>query len=443
MLDGLRQRKGPSLRLIFPLNERKASMIRFLSILFALLVGLPVAGQTDDNNVIFNGGFDTDVSGWTPRDADAVTIEWNSRDAEGSPSSGSALVTNISASSSTRAVTGCANLTEAGHEYLFRGSIFIPGGQATGGRGSVRITLHDRPDCHGPAFAGFESPRVDSSTSDEWVESALGIFVPAATQSVVVWIWVHKYDDANSLSINFDNLSLEAVDRRLSFIPAAGLAAGEAGSFWTTDLEVNNPSDGPMTYHLWWLPRGEDNSQPMTSDLFSLATGEGRRHANVLSEVFGLDPDDAPLGALAIAADGEDAFAMARIFNQPDAGGGGTYGQSIPGVSAKGMVFANERRRILFMSENDEFRSNLGCQNGSAASLRINLEIFDISGMLRGMKTMDLPPYSNGQINRILRDWAPIDGYVDVWSTAPEAAFICYGSVLDSVSSDPTTVLPQ
>jgi len=56
---------------------------------------------------------------------------------------------------------------------------------------------------------------------------------------------------------------------------------------------------------------------------------------------------------------------------------------------------------------------------------------------------MDLAPYSNGQINRILRDWVPISGYVDVWSTTANANFFCDGSVLDSVSSDPTTVLSQ
>jgi hypothetical protein len=43
----------------------------------------------------------------------------------------------------------------------------------------------------------------------------------------------------------------------------------------------------------------------------------------------------------------------------------------------------------------------------------------------------------------IFRDWAPISGYVDVWSTTSRASFYCYGSVLDNLSSDPTTVLPQ
>jgi len=163
----------------------------------------------------------------------------------------------------------------------------------------------------------------------------------------------------------------------------------------------------------------------------------------VLGEVFGLDPDDAPFGALAIASDREGALAMARVFNQPLGKVAGTFGQAIPGVQAKAMIRQDERLRILFMSEDDELRANIGCQNGTAANLRVMIELFDASGQSYGLETLDLPPYSNNQINRIFRDWAPISGYVDVWSTTSRASFYCYGSVLDNISSDPTTVLPQ
>ena len=56
---------------------------------------------------------------------------------------------------------------------------------------------------------------------------------------------------------------------------------------------------------------------------------------------------------------------------------------------------------------------------------------------------MVLPPLSNKQLNRIFRHHAPVNGYVDVWTTTPGAAFTCYGSVLDNVTSDPTTILPR
>jgi hypothetical protein len=44
----------------------------------------------------------------------------------------------------------------------------------------------------------------------------------------------------------------------------------------------------------------------------------------------------------------------------------------------------------------------------------------------------------------VLRDFAPIEAaYAHVWTMTTGGAFTCYGSVLDEISSDPTTVLPQ
>jgi hypothetical protein len=56
---------------------------------------------------------------------------------------------------------------------------------------------------------------------------------------------------------------------------------------------------------------------------------------------------------------------------------------------------------------------------------------------------MILPPHSNGQFKGIFRDHAPINGYVDFRTFTPDALIYCYGSVLDNVTSDPTTILPQ
>ncbi|MGD8441182.1 MAG: hypothetical protein PVG53_11635 [Holophagae bacterium] len=56
---------------------------------------------------------------------------------------------------------------------------------------------------------------------------------------------------------------------------------------------------------------------------------------------------------------------------------------------------------------------------------------------------MSLAPWSNKQINRILEDFPSVNGYIDVSSSTANAAFTCYGSVLDNTTSDPTTIPPQ
>ncbi len=167
----------------------------------------------------------------------------------------------------------------------------------------------------------------------------------------------------------------------------------------------------------------------------------GVRIENVLTAIFGLDPDS--VGALAITASSADMLAMTRTYNIPAAEVAGTFGQAIPGVHMDKMIPTGEKKRIIFMNENDEFRANLGCVNGVASEAIVNIDMFDSDGVKLETKFMVLPPWSNKQINRIFSAYAPVNGYVDVWTDTPDAYVYCYGSVLDNVTSDPTTVLPQ
>jgi hypothetical protein len=233
----------------------------------------------------------------------------------------------------------------------------------------------------------------------------------------------------------------QAASDDMSFVPAAALASGLESSFFKTDVDLNNVGSTDITYELLWLPRGADNSDPVSSDTFSLAPGAGVRYANVLDEVFGLEPDQ--LGALAIEASGVDLLAMSRTYNLPSAKVAGTFGQDLPGIPADRMIPTGVRKRILFMSEDDDFRANLGCVNGIAAEVLVVIDLYDSDGVKLETKYMMLPPYSNRQINGIFHDYAPVNGYVDVRTSTPDALIYCYGSVLDNLTSDPTTVLPQ
>jgi hypothetical protein len=227
----------------------------------------------------------------------------------------------------------------------------------------------------------------------------------------------------------------------MTFIPATALAAGLEGSFFRTDVDLNNVGSTDLTYELLWLPRGADNSDPVRSDTFSLAPGAGVRYANVLDEVFGLEPDQ--VGALAVEASGTDLLAMSRTYNLPSAKVAGTFGQELPGIPADQMVPTGVKKRIIFMSENDDVRANVGCVNGAGIEVAVAIELYGSDGVQLETKYMMLPPYSNRQINGIFQDYAPVNGYVDVRTYTPEALIYCYGSVLDNLTSDPTTVLPQ
>jgi hypothetical protein len=97
----------------------------------------------------------------------------------------------------------------------------------------------------------------------------------------------------------------------------------------------------------------------------------------------------------------------------------------------------------MFSTENAAMRTNIGCQNGSDSRTTVNLELFDAAGNSLETMTLNLPPLGNKQINAIFADYGPVNGCVDVWTDDPDRSFYCYGSVLDNVTSDPTTIPPQ
>jgi hypothetical protein len=388
--------------------------------------------------VLVDDGFDEGVDSWS--EGWQSTIVWDPLDAAGSTASGSALVTNISDTDGD--ATGphrCVDGVEAGELYRFGAGVYVPEAQTETGVSSLLIQWYG-DSCTGDQTGNWAlSSEIDSSVSGTWASVSGAALAPEGSRSARIRLNIRKWEAGGALSAHFDNVVFEGVDPNLVFVPAAGYAEGNQGSFWKTDLEVSNLRDQNIIYELWWLPRGADNADPSVSEVFSLRPGESRRHDNVLGEDFGLEPGDAPFGAVAVAVGGGDALVVARVFNQGD----GTFGQSIPGVPLGEMTGPKQRRRILFMSENTDFRANLGCQNGGASAVGVQYELFSSSGTALGTGSLNLPPFGNDQVNRVFDDWAPVDGYVEVWSVNPDARFFCYGSVIDNISNDPTTVLPQ
>ena len=225
-----------------------------------------------------------------------------------------------------------------------------------------------------------------------------------------------------------------------SIIPAAAYAAGAEGSFYETDIDVSNAGATDADYRFSWMPRGENNSDAIESELFTLGAGMSVRYTNVLAEVFDLEPD--AFGALAIDASSRNLLAMARIANTPQEEIAGTFGQSMPAISVDDFVPRGERRRLLFGTEHAEMRFNVGCMNASDTATRVNFELFAADGTLLGTEDVVIMPWSNEQLNRVFDPYHPVIGCVDFWTDIAATQIYCYGSVLDNVTSDPMTVPP-
>ena len=225
------------------------------------------------------------------------------------------------------------------------------------------------------------------------------------------------------------------------FVAGVARSSGAQGSFFYTDVEINNAGDSMATYKVLWLPRDTDNAMPVETDELMLGPGESIRWVDVLGAAFGVEDGTNAVGALAFISDSGDLKFFSRTYNQND---DGTFGQAIPGFAADELIPAGEMKRILFFTENPDFRSNIGILNGTGAPMTIKWRRYLADGSMVDEAEAELPAWGNVQLNRVFSGEAPVvGGYIDVWTETEDAAFIAYGSVLDNDSSDPTTVLPQ
>jgi hypothetical protein len=224
------------------------------------------------------------------------------------------------------------------------------------------------------------------------------------------------------------------------FIPAAAYGAGTQGAMFTTAVDLSNAGAEIAEVRLAWLPRGSDNSDWQWSEFLSLQPNETSRIDNVAAEVFGLEAD--VFGSLLIESSSEDVIAAARISSSPG-DGVGSYGQSVPAVRRHEFAALGERRRILFATEDAGMRFNLGCQSAHEYEISVNLELFDADGTSLATDTITFAPWGNEQVHRIFGPYRPIAGSVDVWTDTSWGIVYCYGSVLDNLTNDPTTILPR
>lgn len=224
------------------------------------------------------------------------------------------------------------------------------------------------------------------------------------------------------------------------YVFPASNAGGSGDSFFITTADIVNAGSTTASIRLQLLPRNSDNSAALESALFTLEPGAVRRFENVLGEAFGANGDGIAGGA-AVLSDSGELIVMTRTFNQVE---DGSIGAALAGVGNAELVQAGDRVKIVFLTENDTFRSNLGLINGVNIPITVQWELFDASGNSLGQNSKGLDPYDVTQINRVMRSYRPIEaGYAEVWTDTTGGAFATYGSILDEGTSDPTLVIPR
>lgn len=177
----------------------RASMVWVTAIV--CLCGANTMAATNYENIV-NGTFDTEViTGWILHNG---SREWSAFDADGSPSSGSALLTNSDASSSSEMLFQCVPVTE-NSRYAIGAQLWIPSGQSNTGIAAIGIYTYASGTCSGAAL-NFGS--TDSATDlDRWVALDGVLEAPAGAASAHVRVVVTR-PNSGTYAAYLDNASL-------------------------------------------------------------------------------------------------------------------------------------------------------------------------------------------------------------------------------------------
>jgi hypothetical protein len=178
--------------------------IRCIALALAV-VSMPTAAL--GQNLVANPQFDSDVSDWATNAT--ASIEWSPADADGSPSSGSALVTNLSttANDSTGAYQ-CVDGIMGEAPYRVAAEVMVPGGQVETGFAHLLVQWYSGPGCSGFLDLAV-TPGVPTTTPDAWYAIHTFAVAPVGAQSARLRLSIWKNEDSGMLQSHFDNVELE------------------------------------------------------------------------------------------------------------------------------------------------------------------------------------------------------------------------------------------
>jgi|GEM_PF-780159 len=222
-------------------------------------------------------------------------------------------------------------------------------------------------------------------------------------------------------------------------LPSSARIGGEGGAFYTTDLTVANAGVTEAAIFLRFLGHDSDG-RPGPERSFLLAAGRSVTYADVLG-LFGLGE---AWGAVQLRSASPSLVATSQTWT---AGGGGTFGQSVPLVSETELIRSGTSRTIPAVREDASFRTNLILANGTEAPVDVDTSLVSETGTVLGSRRWPLLPLGMTQVSRVVRELgvaANVSGARLVLSTPTSGgAFAAYASVIDAKTNDPRTLLPK
>ncbi|MEJ5165550.1 MAG: hypothetical protein WHV67_00805 [Thermoanaerobaculia bacterium] len=231
-------------------------------------------------------------------------------------------------------------------------------------------------------------------------------------------------------------------------IPIVVHSPGAQGTFWKTDLFIQNPSENEMLLTFKLLKANTENSQPPSASL-SISANSSITIKDVLNNDHFPEFKGYTMAGLIIDFDSEiKPYIAARIYN--DKGEEGTYGQFVPSMPVLNLLkgpFGDVPSYLFGMVKNAKYRSNMGIANISSEPNEIKISMFDSEGVQVGaIHTLYLLPYNITQINNVASVLG-ISEDIDCFTLKIESIsgknFIVWGSIVDNITGDASFINDQ
>jgi hypothetical protein len=189
--------------------------------------------------------------------------------------------------------------------------------------------------------------------------------------------WAVALDDDDGQEVPTPTLDI--------IVPAAGRGGGVGGSTWVTTLYISNTSSSVATVTLYWLERGQRNTESLSSQR-TIQPGATLVLDDVMLSDFGLTRGG---GAIGITSD-QPISAGSAILNTA---GGAEYGQGFPAVDVDAALPVGESAAVVGVKNDGTYRSNLYLIDATGQGSSATVTVRNPGGTMIGSESYTLSEY--------------------------------------------------